>query len=460
MFSLCCGTGYFIIINKELKIITLFVSKATTQERRNMTKRITKDLVKRFKKYNMIYNSFIIFASILFISAFLFNTPAEILYGNIVILTSPANLITDYFEIANIGAALANAALMVVQAAFIIKKGRQQISGLLVASIMTLAGFSLFGKNLYNSTPIILGVYAYAKFRKIPFSRLMPVALFGTALGPLVSEVAFNLGLPAFHGISLGILVGFIAGFFIPVLAQHFINFHKGFSLYNIGFTTGIVATLCTALLRSLGYNVETVNLVSKGNNKQLALFLFILFGGMFVLGLATNNWSFRGYGAIMKESGHGNNDFIKKHGRGPVFINMALLGFVFTAYVLAVGGELNGPTIGGIFTVVGFGACGKHLKNVLPILLGVFLISYFSVHDVYSTVALLAALFGTTLAPVSGYYGPVAGVIAGGLHMMFAANLSFLNAGMNLYNNGFSGGFIAAIIVPVLEEVHKLKSE
>jgi hypothetical protein len=42
------------------------------------------------------------------------------------------------------------------------------------------------------------------------------------------------------------------------------------------------------------------------------------------------------------------------------------------TAYVLAVGGELSGPVIGGIFYVVGFGAFGKHVKNVWPILAGV----------------------------------------------------------------------------------------
>lgn len=410
-------------------------------------------------KDRMNYISFIIFACIMLTAAFIFNTPAEILYGNMVILISPANLITDYFEIANIGAALLNATIMVVQAIIIIKKSKQHISGLLIASIFTLAGFSLFGKNLYNSTPIILGVFAYAKFRKIPFNKLMPIALFGTALGPLVSEVTFNFGLSIIQGMLLGVLVGFISGFFIPVLAQHFMNFHKGFSLYNIGFTAGIVATLCTALFRSIGYEVETVYLVSRGNNMQLSIFLFLLFGTILIFGLLSNQWSFKGYGALMKESGRGRNDFTEKYGQGLVYINIALLGIVFTTYILVVGGELNGPTIGGVFTVAGFGAAGKHLKNVLPILLGVFLVSYFSVHDVKSTAALLAVLFGTTLAPISGYYGPVAGVIAGGLHMSFAANLSFLNAGMNLYNNGFSGGFIAAIILPILEEIRKLKT-
>lgn len=78
-----------------------------------------------------LYLCFIFFAGILFGTAFLFNTPAEIWRGNLIILTSPANLITDYFKIANIGAALTNAAIMVVQAIIIIKRSKAQISGLL-----------------------------------------------------------------------------------------------------------------------------------------------------------------------------------------------------------------------------------------------------------------------------------------------------------------------------------------
>jgi hypothetical protein len=404
----------------------------------------------------MLFFSFLAFACVLFGSAFLFNTPSEIFHGVIIILTSPANLVTDYFEIANIGAALANAAIMVVQATVIIKKGRQQISGLLVASVFMLAGFSLFGKNLYNSAPILLGMFAYAKFSKTPFSQLTPVALFSTALGPLVSEITFNFSLPVFKGVLLGLLAGFISGFFAPILAKHTIKFHNGFSLYNIGFAAGIIATLYTALFRGLGYEVNTVYLVSGENNRQLSLFLYILFGIMLIIGFAANQRSFRGYGTLMKESGHGRNDFIENHGPGLALINMAILGVVSTTYVLIVGGELNGPTIGSIFTVVGFGASGKHLKNVLPILLGVFLAGCFSVHGANSTVALLAALLGTALAPVCGHYGPTAGVIAGGLHMIFVANISLLNAGMNLYNNGFSSGFIAAVLVPILEGLDK----
>lgn len=112
---------------------------------------------------------------------------------------------------------------------------------------------------------------------------------------------------------------------------------------------------------------------------------------------------------------------------------------------------------------MVGFGAYGKHIRNVIPVLLGVFLVNLINIHDVNATFAILAALFGTTLAPIAGRYGVIAGIVAGALHMSLVTNIGFLHAGMNLYNNGFSGGFIAAIISPLwdaLGQMHGRKQD
>lgn len=397
--------------------------------------------------------SLILFAASLIVTAFILNTPKEIWRGSIVILSSPANLITDYFDIANPGSALFNAALMAIQAIVMVKFCKFQFNGMIVASIYTLAGFSLFGKNLYNSLPIILGVYGYCKFKGMPFCDQIAVALFGTAVAPLVSEVSFNFGLPLYISIPFGVLSGLLAGFIMPTLAKHFANFHKGYSLYNIGFTAGIIGTFFIAIFRCFGLEVNTVYLVSKGHNTAMAIYLYALFAAMLAVGLALKSQSPRTYKDLLNDSGH-RSDFIDKFGHGPVFINMALLGFLSTTYILLVGGELNGPTIGGVFTVVGFGAGGKHLKNVVPLLIGIFFVAHFSVHDTNSTAALLAALFGTTLAPLSGHFGPIAGLAAGGLHIALTTNITFLHAGMNLYNNGFSGGFVAALLLPILERV------
>ena len=139
----------------------------------------------------------------------------------------------------------------------------------------------------------------------------------------------------------------------------------------------------------------------------------------------------------------------------GATLINMALLGFLATTYILLMGGEINGPVLGGIFTVIGFGAFGKNVKNVLPILIGVMLMGRLNYQDNQSTIVLISALFGTTLAPLAGRYGNIAGIIAGAMHLTLVMNIGYLHGGVNLYNNGFAGGLVASILVPILEAFH-----
>ena len=154
----------------------------------------------------------------------------------------------------------------------------------------------------------------------------------------------------------------------------------------------------------------------------------------------------------IFRESGQSGTDFVALCGLGPALINMGLNGFIATAYVLLVGGPLNGPTIGGILTIAGFGACGKHIKNVIPVLIGVVLGSLSKIWYINDPAVLLAALFGTSLAPIAGHYGWAWGVVAGFLNSSVALCSGVLHGGMNLYNTGFSAGIVAAFLVPLLE--------
>ena len=125
------------------------------------------------------------FALFLGVSAFFFNSPQEIWQGNLTILTSPANLLTDYMALTNVGAALFNASFMTLQAVLLIILTGARVSGPVIAAVLTVAGFSLFGKNLYNSMPIVAGAFAYAKVTKVPSERSLLGALFGTALGSI-----------------------------------------------------------------------------------------------------------------------------------------------------------------------------------------------------------------------------------------------------------------------------------
>ena len=65
-----------------------------------------------------------------------------------------------------------------------------------------------------------------------------------------------------------------------------------------------------------------------------------------------------------------------------------------------------------------------------------------------------LACLFCTTLAPISGYFGWPYGVLAGFLHSSVVLYTGAPVAGMNLYNNGFSGGLVAIVLYPLIMDV------
>lgn len=95
-----------------------------------------------------------------------------------------------------------------------------------------------------------------------------------------------------------------------------------------------------------------------------------------------------------------------------------------------------------------------------MPIFIGVILGAYFQIWEINSVGAILAVLFGTTLAPIAGVFGWKSGVAAGFLHMALVMNIGYLHGGMNLYNNGFSGGMVAAILVPIISAFREVKNE
>lgn len=389
---------------------------------------------------------------------FILESPNEIMKGMQIIMTSPGKLLTDYMEVASIGAAFFNGGLVTLLSVIMIHLQKVKFSGPLIAGIFTIFGFSLFGKNLFNTIPITLGVFLYSRLEKRPFSHFLVPSLFGTALGPVVSTLAFGMGFSTLQGILIGYGVGILIGLILPPLSSHFLTFHQGFSLYNVGFTAGIIGMLVVAMLNLFQIEVESISLLYTGNHNILAIIIFIFCFTLLGIGFYYNGMSLKGYKKILGHSGKLVTDFILLEGFGKTLINMGLQGILVTCYVLLIGGVLNGPVIGGIFTVIGFSALGKHPRNCIPIFIGVILASLLHTNAIYSTTTILAVLFGTTLAPISGFYGSIYGIVAGFLHMSLVANVNFLHGGLNLYNNGFSGGFIAAILVPIYDTIRNIK--
>ena len=136
--------------------------------------------------------------------------------------------------------------------------------------------------------------------------------------------------------------------------------------------------------------------------------------------------------------------------GVGPTLVNMGINGLYCLGVLALIGGDLNGPTAGAIITVIGFSAWGKHLRNMIPVMLGVVLGGFIMHFYVNAPALQIAVFFVTALAPIAGHFGWPFGVIAGFIHSALVLQTSGPVSGLNLYNNGFSAGLIAIVIVPV----------
>ena len=152
---------------------------------------------------------------------------------------------------------------------------------------------------------------------------------------------------------------------------------------------------------------------------------MLLLFVGIIVAGIIHSpKESYFAYKKILKSSGIGGTDYLKEVGFPAVLINIGVNGLIASIFVIAVGGDLNGPTIGGIMTIAGFGATGKHIRNIVPVMAGVYLASIIELWDITAPSALLAMLFSTTLAPIAGEFGILPGLVAGFLHSSVALNV------------------------------------
>ncbi len=407
-------------------------------------------LDRHLRDYFILY----IFGAYLILSAFLFDTPVNIIKGMKVILFSPSNLTTDYIEIAGLGVAIFNSGIMTVLSIFLAQKSKSIINGPLIAGVFIVSGFSFFGKNILNSIPITIGVFLYAKSLKTSFKNYILPALFGSCLGPLVSEIAFGMGFSLFKGLVIGYLAGIFVGYIIPPLAQSFLRFHQGFSLYNVGFTAGIIGMFITATLKMFDINIETVEFISKGNNLQLSLILYLLSIAMIVGGVLSSTNIIVEYRELLKNTGQLVADFYDLYGLPITLVNMGVMGILSTSFILIIGGQLSGPVVGGVLTVIGFSAFGKHPRNTLPILFGARLAAILNIYDENGASSLMVMLFGTNLAPIAGKYGFIPGAIAGFVHVALVSNIAYLHGGLNLYNNGFAGGFVAGTVVPLYEAI------
>ncbi len=178
----------------------------------------------------LLYLLTILLITALFITGMALEGPLEVVKQVVSLQKESARLIND-FTLYGIGTAMFNAASVGSLGLVLVYFATVSLSGPTLSAILTMMGFAFFGNTLLNCIPLILGVWFASKLARKTFGSYSLIALFGTALGPLVTYVMFALDLPHHLSIPLGLLSGMLAGFILPAVAGSMLQLHQGYNL-------------------------------------------------------------------------------------------------------------------------------------------------------------------------------------------------------------------------------------
>lgn len=394
--------------------------------------------------------------AIFLLSASLFmDSPGDILAGWKEIIRSETHLTTDFLEVGGLGATLFNSSLTILFYILILYLNKIEISGQLAAAIGIASGFSFFGTHILNALPIIFGGLLYVRLFEKDLSKEIFKILLASSLGPFLSFVAISTELSTPWNTILALALGLLIGFIDVPVASNAVNFHQGYTLFNAGFTSGLIAIMLTSLLRFTGLELANRAVISKEGSKTVA-YLMLAYSLLQIIIFAyrlKQKDKLLAYKNVLMHSGH-SVDFDAEFSPSLANLNSGVTGLLCLAWVAILGGSFNGPVIGSIITVMSFSIIGKTPFNILPILISVPLFNYLVGGDPSSTACLTTTFLGCSLAPLVGTYGYLAGFVAAFIHAAVNGQVLPLQAGMNLYNNGLSTGLVAAFLVPVLQEL------
>lgn len=391
-------------------------------------------------------------------NGFVFHPIQQIFKGYYKIITSSSILITDYVYISGLGATFFNVATILFINLILLKVLRVKMNGPVYAGIIMICGFSFFGKNIFNTIPIYFGIYLFSVYKKIPYKTFIITILFSTGISPLVSYTIFGLGLHLGISIPLGIFCGILVGFILPAFASHTIVFHEGYNLYNTGFALGVISAIFYGIYQLCNLNVEAVHLYDYSTSTVFYYILPIISGLSIVFAFIGDHHVYQKYFALLKTSGRLISDYAYEFKKEAVLFNFGVLGFVLYFICLIFRVPMNGVIFGSILSILGFAGYGLHIRNVLPVWVGaggtIFISMVLNHNYELSIVNIITFVFASGLAPIAGRYGIIYGVLAGALHIVLTPLMIHFQGGFDLYNNGLSAGFEAAVLTVLAEKV------
>jgi len=386
--------------------------------------------------------------------AFWVDSPRNIWQGLQTILIYQDILMVDYMYIGGPGAGILNSVSVGIFGIAVLKLSKVKVGGIHIAAIWILVAFAFFGKNILNSIPIILGAFIYSKYKNEPFSKYVAVSFFSTSLSPIVTHM-FHIyeNMPFIVSLILANVAGILIGFFLIPLAAQTAKSHEGFHLYNVGFAAGILSMFLAIIMRNFGIYIAPVSYWHYGNNLEMLIMCLLVSLILLTIGFAK-------HGKISLKECFIDSKIIGDKliaNEGLTYVNMGLAG-IFTSLFVFFLGELNGPNIGGVLTIIGFVGIGKNMFNIWPIMIGCLLPVWLWGWDITSSV-LAVALYSSTLAPIVANFGHIWGIVAGFLHINMAFVIINIHGGLNLYNNGAAGGFVAIFLLAIIRTFNKTKA-
>ena len=405
----------------------------------------------------------------------IFFTPdlKEIFTGLGRICTLPAQLTKDYFkpEIGSMSGTMLNFFLVsAVCCALMFLPGAVVNGGTVLAFFLTI-GFCSYGISILNIIPLMLGVAVYALIKRQPFGKFLNFYMFATAVAPIITQVLFYYPVMGdtphltLLGVVLALLIGVIVGCTMPALCAHSQAFHKGYDLYNAGPAAGFLCFLIYAVLyKIMGVEAPPIAAtLGDGNRMFVNTFCIILFGLCVVFGLILSG-GLGNYGKLLTDSGY-KSDFTAKYGGGACVLNIGVYGLFIMLYYNLIGATFTGTTMGVVFCMLCCCCNGATPLNVFPIMIGYVIMGLLNragitAFAVNAQAIVVGLCFASGLAPISGEYGIVAGIVGGILHYCLVTSVPAIHGGFNLYNGGFTAGIVCFIYVPILEHYFKSKSQ
>lgn len=210
-------------------------------------------------EYHKLLFIFVLVISILaIIVSFIENRHVIKKYPNI--FKSSGRLISDFPTQFGQDVSLLNIGFMGLISLGVIYFSGIQINGPVMGAILTILGFSVFGKHPLNSLPVIIGAILAIELTPLTWTIGSTLSvLFVTGLAPLAGQ--------------FGILAGLLAGFIHVLITPLALNFQGGFDLYNNGFAAGFVAALLapiySVLLKSRDNEVKWNRFLPLKTNKD-----------------------------------------------------------------------------------------------------------------------------------------------------------------------------------------------